>query len=36
MADEIWDQLEKGVLANAANLNDPDHLKSVARWLCAL
>jgi hypothetical protein len=36
MAKEIWDQLEKGVLANAANLNDPDHLKSVARWLCAL
>jgi hypothetical protein len=36
MADKIWDQLEKGVLANAANLNDPDHLKSVARWLCAL
>ncbi|WP_448338515.1 type II restriction endonuclease [Chloroflexus aurantiacus] len=36
MATEIWDQLEKGLLANAANLNDPKQLASLARWLCTL
>lgn len=36
MATEIWDQLEQGLLANAANLNDPEQVASVSRWLCML
>lgn len=36
MATEIWDQLEKGLLTNAANLNDPSQIASVSRWLCML
>lgn len=36
MATEIWDQLEKGMLTNAANLNDPNQIASVSRWLCML
>jgi hypothetical protein len=36
MATEIWDQLEKGLLTNAANLNDPNQIASVSRWLCTL
>lgn len=36
MATEIWDQLEKGSLTNAANLNDPNQIASVSRWLCML
>jgi len=36
MASEIWDQLERGLLTNAANLNDPKQVASVSRWLCAL
>jgi len=36
MASEIWDQLERGLLTNAANLNDPNQIASVSRWLCTL
>ena len=36
MADEIWHQLETGVLANAANLTDADQVTSLCRWLCSL
>lgn len=36
MASEIWDQLERGILANAANLHDPNQVASVSRWLCTL
>lgn len=36
MATEIWDQLEKGKLANAANLNKNDQVASICRWLCSL
>lgn len=36
MANEIWNQLKQGFLANAANLNEPDQIASVSRWLCAL
>lgn len=36
MAAEIWDQLEKGWLANAANLNAQNQMASISRWLCAL
>ncbi len=36
MATEIWDQLERGLLTNAANLNDPNQIASVSRWLCTL
>jgi hypothetical protein len=36
MADEIWEQLQGGVLSNAANLNDDRQVASLARWLCTL
>ncbi len=36
MAAEIWGQLENGLLANAANLSNPDQVASVSRWLCML
>jgi hypothetical protein len=36
MAGEIWDQLESGVLANAANLNEDAQVASISRWLCSL
>ncbi|HOU14555.1 MAG TPA: type II restriction endonuclease [Anaerolineae bacterium] len=36
MAGEIWQQLESGALANAANLNEENQLASIARWVCAL
>jgi hypothetical protein len=36
MATEIWEQLEKGLLINAANLNNASHIASVSRWLCTL
>lgn len=34
MAKEIWDMLERGELANAANLTDDDQISSIASWLC--
>jgi hypothetical protein len=36
MATEIWDQLESGILSNAANLNDESQVASISRWLCML
>lgn len=36
MAGEIWSQLKRGLLANAANLTDDNHIASVSRWLCNL
>lgn len=36
MAKEIWHQLETGVLANAANLTNPNQLTSLVQWLCNL
>ncbi len=36
MAQEIWDLLEDGQLANAANLNSEEQLVSIAGWLCGL
>lgn len=36
MATEIWSQLKKGLLSNAANLNETNQVVSVSRWLCAL
>jgi len=36
MASEIWNWLEDGVLSNAANLNDENHIASITRWLCSL
>jgi len=36
MANEIWNQLEKGILTNAANLNEPNQIASISRWLCTL
>lgn len=36
MAAEIWDQLESGLLSNAANLNEESQVASISRWLCNL
>jgi len=36
MADEIWTQLEGGILSNAANLNETNQVTSISRWLCSL
>jgi len=36
MATEIWDELKKGVLSNAANLNEDNQVASISHWLCNL
>lgn len=36
MAVEIWDELQQGILSNAANLNDDNQVASISRWLCNL
>lgn len=36
MAGEIWEDLESGELANAANLTRADQLASLCSWLCEL
>jgi hypothetical protein len=36
MAVEIWSQLQKGILSNAANLNEKNQVISISRWLCSL
>ena len=36
MAEEIWRQLEAGVLDNAANLTNDTQVASLSRWLCTL
>lgn len=36
MANEIWRQLEKGTLTNAANLNDEKQVASISHWLCTV
>ncbi len=36
MAGEIWNQLESGELANAANLTDDRQAVSLVSWLCSL
>ncbi|MEI6627712.1 MAG: type II restriction endonuclease [bacterium] len=36
MAEEIWDHLEKGILSNAANLNEEKQVVSISNWLCNL
>lgn len=36
IAFEIWEQLQTGRLANAANLNRHEQLNAVSRWLCML
>lgn len=36
MATEIWDELQQGVLSNAANLNDENQVASISHWLCNL
>ncbi len=36
MAGEIWNQLESGELANAANLTDDRQGVSLVSWLCSL
>jgi hypothetical protein len=36
MATEIWDELQQGILSNAANLNDENQVASISHWLCNL
>jgi hypothetical protein len=36
MSSEIWNQLETGILSNAANLNDENQVASISIWLCSL
>lgn len=36
MSTEIWEQLESGVLSNAANLTDENQVMSISQWLCSL
>ncbi len=36
MATEIWSDLAKGILTNAANLNEENQLASISHWLCNL
>jgi hypothetical protein len=36
MAQEIWNQLERGTLTNAANLTDSGQVASLCRWLAQL
>lgn len=36
MATEIWNELQEGVLSNAANLNDDNQIASISHWFCTL
>jgi hypothetical protein len=36
MALEIWELLQNGILENAANLTNDNHIVSITRWLCSL
>lgn len=36
MSEEIWKQLEGGILKNAANLTNENQLNSLCRWLTLL
>ena len=36
MALEIWELLKSGILENAANLTNEDHIASITQWLCRL
>jgi type II restriction enzyme len=36
MATEIWNQLQDGTLANAANISNNDQLAAIAHWLLSL
>ncbi len=36
MSDEIWSMLEKGIIENAANLNEERQIVSITEWLCKL
>ncbi len=36
MATEIWNELQNGILTNAANLNEENQLASISHWLCNL
>lgn len=36
MSKEIWEELENGVLTNAANLNNDEQLNSICSWLSQL
>ncbi len=36
MAVELWNDLENGILSNAANLNEEKQIASISHWLCNL
>lgn len=36
MAIEMWDQLNNGLLSNAANLTNSDQVTSICNWICNL
>ena len=36
MSNEIWQQLESGILTNAANLTSEAQVASICLWLCRL
>jgi hypothetical protein len=36
MAGEIWAMLTQGILENAANLTDEDHITAITSWICTL
>jgi len=36
MADEIWDQLQNGILSNAANITNQDQIVSLCKWIIDL
>lgn len=36
MSTEIWEQLESGILSNAANLTNENQVVSISQWLCSL
>jgi hypothetical protein len=36
MASEIWEELQRGILSNAANLNEDKQVASISHWLCNL
>jgi len=36
MATEFWEQLEKGILSNAANLTKAAHTEAICLWIFSL
>jgi hypothetical protein len=36
MANEMWNQLEGGLLTNAANLTKANHMEALCLWILSL